>query len=77
MSEASKSFESAMHRLEEIVQSMEKGELPLEDAMKLFEEGTKLVQQCNGLLNEAELKVTKLMKGEDGSPVETEFAHEA
>jgi exodeoxyribonuclease VII small subunit len=42
-------------------------------ALKLFEEGTALVQKCGKALDDAELKVVKLMKGPDGSPVETEF----
>lgn len=76
MSEASKSFEAAMQRLEEIVKLMERGELPLEDSLKLFEEGTALVRQCGGLLDTAEQKIVRLMKGPDGAPVETEFHDE-
>lgn len=76
MSEASKSFEAAMQRLEEIVKLMERGELPLEDSLKLFEEGTALVRQCSGLLDTAEQKIVRLMKGPDGAPVETEFHDE-
>ena len=73
MQESSKSFEAAMHRLEEIVKEMESGDLALEKALALFEEGTGRVKSSNQLLDEAELKVVQLMKGEDGSPVETEF----
>ena len=76
MSEASKSFEAAMQRLEEIVKLMERGELPLEDSLKLFEEGTALVRRCGGLLDTAEQKIVRLMKGPDGTPVETEFHDE-
>ena len=76
MSEASKSFEAAMQRLEEIVKLMERGELPLEDSLELFEEGTALVRQCSGLLDTAEQKIVRLMKGPDGAPVETEFHDE-
>ena len=43
--EQSKSFETAMKRLEEIVRTMERGELPLEESLKLFEEGTALEQE--------------------------------
>ena len=39
-------FEESMLRLEQIVQKLERGDVPLEDAMKLFEEGTKLVKSC-------------------------------
>lgn len=72
--EESKSFEASMQRLEEIVRTMERGELPLEESLKLFEEGTALVRSCGKLLDEAELKIVRLMKGPDGAPVELEFA---
>lgn len=68
-------FETAMNRLEEIVRAMEKGDLPLEASLQMFEEGTALVQRCNELLGSAELKITQLMKGADGAPVELEFEH--
>lgn len=73
MSEKSISFEKSITRLEEIVKQMEQGNVALEDALKLFEEGTALVKDCARQLDEAELKVVKLMKGADGNPVETEF----
>ena len=66
-------FEESMRRLEEIVRLLEKGDAPLEDSIKLFEEGTKLAKRCDDLLNEAEKKVVVLSKGADGAPVETEF----
>ena len=66
-------FEESMLRLEEIVRLLEKGDAPLEDSIKLFEEGTKLAKRCDDLLNEAEKKVVVLSKGTDGAPVETEF----
>lgn len=65
-------FEENMLRLEQIVRALEKGDAPLEDAMKLFEEGTKLVKTCDALLNKAEKKIVTLTKGADGAPVETE-----
>lgn len=64
-----------MARLDQIVKSLEKGDVPLSDALKLFEEGTKLVSQCGTLLDEAEQQVVKLMKGADGAPVEQELEH--
>lgn len=73
MSKQSQSFEASIHRLDEIVRKMESGDLPLEEALGLFEEGTSLVKLSSKLLDEAELKVAKLMKGADGAPVETEF----
>ena len=74
--EQSKSFETAMKRLEEIVRTMEHGELPLEESLKLFEEGTALVRSCTKQLDEAEMKIVKLMKGPDGEPIEQEFEDE-
>ena len=44
--------------------------MPLEESMKLFEEGTKLAAKCSALLDTAELKVSKLMAGPDDKPVE-------
>ena len=76
MEQPSVNFEQAMNRLEEIVRQLERGEAPLDQALALFEEGTGLVKTCNGLLDEAELKVVRLMKGQDGEPVETEFVGE-
>ena len=73
----SKSFEEAMKRLEEIVRTMERGELPLEESLKLFEEGTALVRSCAKQLDEAEMKIVKLMKSPDGEPIEQEFEDEA
>ena len=73
MSKKSATFEVSMTRLEEIVKKMESGNLQLDDAMALFEEGTALVKSGNSLLDEAELKIKKLMKGANGAPVEGEF----
>ncbi len=53
-------YEQAMKRLEEIVAALEKGDLNLDDSLKLFEEGTKMAAFCNKTLDEAELKITKL-----------------
>ena len=74
--EPSKSFEASMKRLEEIVRAMERGEMPLEESLKLFEEGTALVRACGGMLDDAEMKIVKLMKGPDGQPVELEYEDE-
>lgn len=60
MAEKKLSFEQAMKRLEEIVTALERGEAPLEEALALFEEGSKLLRQCTGMLDKAEQKVTKL-----------------
>ncbi|MBR5381212.1 MAG: exodeoxyribonuclease VII small subunit [Oscillospiraceae bacterium] len=67
------SFEESMTRLGEIVRTLEQGTAPLEESLKLFEEGTALIRSCGKLLDEAEQKVVKLRKGEDGEPEELPF----
>jgi len=66
-------FEQQLERLEEIVAALEKGDAPLADSLKLFEEGTKLIAACTKQLDQAEQQVVKLMKGADGAPVELPF----
>ena len=66
-------FEKSMQRLEEIVHHLEAGDMPLDDTLKLFEEGTGLIGNCSKMLDEAEQKVVKLKKGADGQPVELPF----
>ena len=73
MKQESQTFEQSLTRLEQIVKQMERGDVPLEQALALFEEGTGLVSSCTKLLDEAELKVVQLTKGADGTPQETEF----
>lgn len=58
-------FESKLHRLDEIVKSMESGDLPLEQSLKLFEEGVKLSRECQSELDAAEQKVEILLNSED------------
>lgn len=67
------SFEASIKRLDEIVKLLEKGDAPLTESLKLFEEGTELIGNCDKLLNEAEQKVVKLRKGQDGEPEELPF----
>ncbi len=67
------SFEMSIKRLDEIVKLLEKGDAPLSESLKLFEEGTALIANCDKLLNEAEQKVVKLRKGQDGEPEELPF----
>ena len=76
MNQQNKDFESSMQRLEQIVRSMERGEVPLEESLNLFKEGTELVKNCSKLLEEAQLQVKKIMTAPDGSPVEEDFDHE-
>ena len=67
------SFEDKLSRLEEIVASLEKGDAPLADSLRLFEEGTKLVNACSAELDKAEQQVVKLMNSPDGTPAELPF----
>ena len=63
---AEKKFEDAMKRLEDIVEDLEGGELPLEDSLKAFEEGMKLLTFCSDKLDEVEKRVDLLVKESDG-----------
>ena len=76
MNQQNQDFESSMQRLEQIVRSMERGDVPLEESLKLFQEGTELVKNCGKLLENAQLQVKKIMTAPDGSPVEEAFEHE-
>jgi exodeoxyribonuclease VII small subunit len=59
-------FEESLNRLEKIVETLEKGDLPLDDAVKAFTEGIQLAQQCHKKLEEAENKVQMLLKDREG-----------
>ena len=56
------SFEDAFTRLEEVVRQLEAGQMTLDQATALFEEGMKLAKVCNQMLSSAELKITRLQK---------------
>ena len=73
---AEKKFEASLSRLEEIVRSLEGGELPLEQSLKLFEEGIKLARICNARLEEAERKVEVLLKDKAGKMTTRPFEEE-
>ena len=60
-------FEESIQRLQAIVERMEKGDLPLEEAMESFTEGVRLVQSCHQKLEQAESKVQMLMKDQEGT----------
>lgn len=76
MNQKNQTFEQNMSRLEQIVRAMERGDVALEESLKLFQEGTELVRSCNKLLEDAQLQVKKIMTASDGSPVEEEFLDE-
>ena len=62
-----KSFESSLKELEQIVEQLEAGDLPLEQSLELFERGVRLSRECQRRLDEAEQKVEILLKGDDGT----------
>ena len=76
MNQSNATFEQSMARLVQIVRAMERGDVPLEESLKLFQEGTELVRSCGKLLDEAQLEVKKIMTAQDGSPVEEAFQDE-
>lgn len=59
-------FEEAFNRLDEVVNEMERGELPLEDLLVRFEEGVGLVRQCRTFLKQAQLRVERYVDNRDG-----------
>ena len=69
-------FEENMARLEQIVRAMERGDVPLQESLKLFREGTALVETCGKLLDEADLQVKKIVTDTDGKPLEEAFEYE-
>ena len=66
------SFEDALRELEQVVSKLERGEVPLDDSIALYERGAKLKKRCEAKLKEAEEKVAKLTLDSDGSPTGTE-----
>ena len=76
MNPQNKTFEESMARLEQIVRAMERGDVALEESLKLFQDGTELVRSCQKLLDDAQLQVKKIMTAPDGSPVAEDFQDE-
>ena len=76
MNPQNQTFEASMARLEQIVRAMERGDVALEESLKLFQEGTELVRSCQKLLDDAQLQVKMIMTAPDGSPMEEEFRDE-
>lgn len=74
---AKKTFEQAMQELEEIVRELEAGELPLETAMKKFEDGIKLSNFCSMKLEETERKISALTRTADGALSDQPFLSES
>jgi len=63
------SFEQAFEQLEAAVEALQDGQMPLERALNYYEEGMKLAQHCNELLEKAELRVQQLRVTSEGMPV--------
>ncbi|MCU0558092.1 MAG: exodeoxyribonuclease VII small subunit [Desulfobacterales bacterium] len=70
---ASPNFEKALQQLEEIVHELESGDLPLEKALKKFEDGVRLSKLCADKLDETEKRVILLMQDSAGNPTEVPF----
>lgn len=60
-------FETAMARLDKIVAKLDGGDLPLEEALNLFTEGSRLAQFCSSVLDDADARVEMLLTAEDGT----------
>ena len=76
MNKTNATFEENMQKLEQIVRAMERGDVQLEESLKMFQEGTRLVESCGKLLDEAELMVRKISTNANGEPVEEAFNDE-
>lgn len=72
-SEAPRSFDETLQQLEQRVRMLEAGDVPLEDALKLFEEGITLTREAHERLDDAERRITELSEGPDGSVQEREL----
>jgi exodeoxyribonuclease VII small subunit len=75
-SAAPTSFESQLATLERIVRELERGDLPLEQSLDLFEQGVKLSRECQERLNEAERRIEVLLRGGDGATIAVPFESE-
>jgi exodeoxyribonuclease VII small subunit len=70
---AAPNFEAQLASLERIVRELERGDLPLEQSLELFEQGVKLSRECQERLNEAERRIEVLLRGGDGSTIAVPF----
>lgn len=68
-----RTFEASLAALEKIVRELEQGDLPLEDSLKLFEQGVTLSRECQERLNQAERRIETLLRDSNGRPVLTAF----
>ena len=68
-----KSFEASLEALEHIVRELERGDLPLEKSLELFEQGIRLSRECQERLSQAERRIEVLMRDNQGRPVVVPF----
>jgi exodeoxyribonuclease VII small subunit len=73
---AETSFEAQLASLERIVRELERGDLPLEQSLDLFEQGVRLSRECQERLNEAERRIEVLLRGGDGGTIAVPFGAE-
>jgi exodeoxyribonuclease VII small subunit len=71
-----KTFETQLAALEKVVRDLERGDLPLEESLRLFEEGVRLSRECQERLNQAERRIEVLLRDNEGRPVLTTFDEE-
>ncbi len=69
-------FEAQLGALERVVRELERGDLPLEESLKLFEEGVRLSRECQERLNQAERRIEVLLRDSEGRPVLADFDEE-
>lgn len=74
MEKSKKTFESALHELEKIVQDLENGEMTLDESIDGFQKGVELSKFCAKKLDEAEKKISILIEDDDGNVVKKDFA---
>ena len=72
-----KNFEAGLAALEKIVSQLERGDLPLEESLKLFEEGVRLSRECQERLSQAERRIEVLLSDTDGRPTLSAFEEDA
>ncbi len=72
-----RNFEASLASLEKIVRELERGDLPLERSLELFEEGVRLSRECQERLSQAERRIELLLQDGDGRPLITSFDEES
>ena len=71
--EQGRTFETSLEALEQIVQQLENGDLPLEKSLELFEQGIRLSRECQDRLSQAERRIEILLRDNQGRPVAAAF----